>query len=147
MKSEKGADGLKPDCVCLHLRMSARAISQFYDDVMRPSGIRNTQFSMLGAIHKLGPVTFQRLSEFLVLDQTTLPRNLRLLEKDGYIKIEEGKDRRERLASLTPKGRSVLEAALPLWRKAQAQIRSRFDPQRLEHLHAELLEMRRAVAK
>ncbi|MBI3566171.1 MAG: MarR family transcriptional regulator [Elusimicrobia bacterium] len=147
MKTEKVAQSWTPDCVCLLMRMNARAISQIYDDAMRPAGVRITQFSFLRAIAKLGPVTFQRLSDVLALDQTTLPRSLRLLEKDGFIKIEEGEDRRERLASLTSKGRSALEAAMPLWSKAQGRIRSKFDPERLNQMRTELMEMRRAAAQ
>lgn len=143
MKSERDGKTWSPDCLCLHLRMSSRAISQVYDDALRPTGIRITQFSLLRAIERLGPVTFQRLSDLLVIDKTTLPRSLRLLEKDGFIKIEAGEDRRERLASITSKGRAVIEAAMPLWSKAQERIRSKFDPDRLEHLKAGLAQIRR----
>lgn len=134
-----------PECLCTNLRMSARAITQIYDDVLRPSGLRTTQFSLLRAIERLGPVTFQRLSEALVLDQSTLPRSLRLLERAGYIKIEAGADRRERLASLTAGGEAAIRGAKPLWLQAQERMRSRFRPERLEGLIAELAEMRRAA--
>lgn len=136
-----------PDCICLNLRMSARAISQIYDEELRPVGIRVTQFSLLRAIERLGPVTFQRLAEALVLDETTMPRSLRLLQKDGYIRIEAGEDRRERLASLTAAGRAVLELALPHWRRAQERIRAKFEAGRFDKLASELAEMRRAVAE
>ena len=135
-----------PECMCLSLRMTTRALSQIYDDALRPVGLRVTQFSLLRSIARLQPVTFQRLSETLVLDQTTLPRSLRVLEKEGLIRIERGEDRRERLASLTAKGKTTLAAALPVWRRAQEEVRTKFSGARLDKLSTELAAMRRVVA-
>ena len=127
--------------------MASRAVSQVYDEALRPAGIKATQFSLLRTIQRHGPVGFQRLAETMVLDQTTLPRSLRLLEKEGYIRIETGEDRRERLASVTSKGAAVLERALPYWRKAQGRLRQNFPGDRLENLMRELEQMRKAMAE
>ena len=135
------------ECFCLNLRMSSRALSQIYDEALRPLGLKTTQFSLLRGIQRLAPVTFQALADRMVLDQTTLPRSLRLLERGGYIRIEHGSDRRERLASLTAKGRETLERALPFWRKAQERVRANFTPKRLENLMIELAAIRRATAE
>lgn len=143
MSREKHA---APECLCLNLRMSARALSSLYDEAIRPTGLRGTQFSLLRAIQRLGPTTFQSLAEHLVLDQTTLPRSLRLLEKEGYIRIVPGRDKRERLTSLTPKGEAVLEKALPLWRGVQERLKKKFSQARYERFIADLEEMRAAVA-
>jgi DNA-binding MarR family transcriptional regulator len=145
--TKPGAPQRGSDCACLSLRMASRAISQVYDEVLRPVGIKTTQFSLLSTIQKLGPVGFQRLAEKMVLDQTTLPRSLRLLEKEGYIRIEAGEDRRERLASVTTKGAAVVERALPYWRKAQDRLREKFPGDRLDKLMRELEQMRRAMAE
>ena len=135
------------ECTCLKLRMASRALSQIYDEALRPVGIKTTQFSLLRMIQRLGPVTFQRLAEKMVLDQTTLPRSLRTLEKDGYIRIEAGEDRRERLASVTAKGAAIIEKALPRWRKAQELVREKFPGEHLDALMSELDRMRQAVAQ
>jgi DNA-binding MarR family transcriptional regulator len=142
MKIEMPDAGEASECVCLNLRMSTRALTQVYDEALKPTGLRITQYSMLRAIRRLGPVPLQRLSEALALDQTTLPRNLRPLQKNGYVRVVTGSDRRERLASLTPKGTAALEAAQPLWRKTQDRIRSRFSAKQLETLLTALTEMR-----
>lgn len=134
------------DCVCLNLRMSSRALSHVFDDALRPAGLKTTQFSLLRHIERMAPVTFQKLADAMVLDQTTLPRSLRLLEKDGFIAIAAGEDRRERLASLTPAGRRKLAEATPLWRRAQERMRAKFTPERLERLLGELAEIRKAAA-
>src|SRR5437762_12096856 len=72
-------------CVCTTLRMVTRAVTQLYDDVLRPSGLRVTQFSILAAIAGIGEANLKRLEEALAIDQTTLTRSLNLLERDGVI--------------------------------------------------------------
>jgi DNA-binding MarR family transcriptional regulator len=127
--------------------MVARALTQIYDEAMRPVGIKSTQFSLLRMIQRHGPMSFLALAERMVLDQTTLPRSLRTLEKDGYVSIEAGADRRERLVSVTTKGAAVLERAVPLWNAAQALVREKFKGDRLDSLLNELAQLRRAVAE
>src|SRR5437667_10947107 len=72
-------------CVCSTLRMVTRAMTQLYDDVLRPSGLRVTQFSILGTIARLGEANLKQLQHALAIDQTTLTRSLNLLERDGVI--------------------------------------------------------------
>ncbi|MDE2141292.1 MAG: MarR family transcriptional regulator [Elusimicrobia bacterium] len=135
------------ECTSLKLRMASRALTQVYDEVFRPLGIKSTQFSLLRMIQHHGPITFQGLAEKMVLDQTTLPRSLRTIEKDGYILIERGEDRRERLVSITSKGTAALERAVPLWQKAQGLVRAKFQGERLDQLMADLDRLRRVIAE
>src|SRR5262250_3441064 len=72
-------------CVCSTLRMVSRAVTQLYDDILRPSGLRVTQFSILGAIARLGEANLRQLEHMLAIDQTTLTRSLKLLERDRAI--------------------------------------------------------------
>src|SRR5438552_18377087 len=74
-------------CVCSTLRMVSRAVTQLYDDILRPSGLRVTQFSILGAIARLGEANLRQLEYMLAIDQTTLTRRLNLLERDRVIDI------------------------------------------------------------
>ena len=66
-------------CTCFNVRRASRAVTQFYDDIMAPSGIKATQFTMLGAVALMGPASVTRLAEHLALDRTTLTRNLKVL--------------------------------------------------------------------
>jgi DNA-binding MarR family transcriptional regulator len=109
-------------CVCNTLRMATRAVTQLYDDLLRPSGLRVTQFSTLAAIARLGEANLRQLEEALAIDQTTLTRSLGLLERDGLTERVASPDRRVKAMRLTPKGRATLEAAWPLWRRAQEQV-------------------------
>ena len=72
-------------CVCNALRMATRAITQLYDDALRPSGLRASQFSVLATIAGRGEANLKQLEELLAIDQTTLTRNLSLLERDGVL--------------------------------------------------------------
>ena len=109
-------------CACFNLRKATRAITQVYDDAMRPCGLRATQFSILGVLALAGPSTISNMSHFLVMDRTTLARNLKPLEKQGLISIAKGKDKRTRCVSLTQKGAGLIRKALPMWEKAQNMV-------------------------
>jgi DNA-binding MarR family transcriptional regulator len=113
------------DCACNNLRQAARAVTQYYDEILRPSGIRATQFSLLSAIKEFGTVSIGALAEQSVMDRTTLTRNLKLLEDEGLVTILPGEDARVREVSLTPAAQERLVVAARYWRKAQAQMASR----------------------
>ena len=109
-------------CVCNTLRMVSRAVTQLYDDVMRPSGLRVTQFSILGTIARMGEANLRQLEDALAIDQTTLTRSLNLLERGGVIERVPRPDGRIKAMRLTSKGRRALEVARPLWAQAQAKV-------------------------
>src|SRR6266436_4570554 len=92
-------------CVCSTLRMVSRAVTQLYDDILRPSGLRVTQFSILGAIARLGAANLRQLEYMLAIDQTTLTRSLNLLERDRVIERVPHPDGRIKAMTLTSKGR------------------------------------------
>ena len=83
-------------CACFNLRKAARAVTQLYDDALRPAGILATQLPLLIATGRLERVTISQLAEAMVMDRTTLTRNLRPLERDGLVRTKPGKDRRVR---------------------------------------------------
>ena len=118
----KLAEGEGRACACGNLRKAARAVTQLYDEALRPTGLRATQFGILAATMALGPVTVTKLAERTVTDRTTLTRNLRLLAKKGLIRIQTGNDRREREVTLTDRGREALAKGYPFWQKAQTHV-------------------------
>src|SRR5438128_7551314 len=109
-------------CVCNTLRMVSRAVTQLYDDVLRPSGLRITQFSILATIARMGAANLRQLEYMLAIDQTTLTRSLNLLERDRVIEAVPHPDGRIKAMTLTSKGRKALEAARPLWARAQDKV-------------------------
>ncbi len=125
-------------CACFNLRRVTRAVTQVYDEYLRPTGLRVTQFSVLVALRNLHQSTVNQLADKLVVDRTTLTRNLKPLEDAGLVRTRPGEDRRVREIFLTAAGEEKLQEALPLWRDAQTQMRRALGRERLERLLSDL---------
>jgi DNA-binding MarR family transcriptional regulator len=107
-------------CNCYALRQATRHVTQLYDRILAPLGLRATQFSLLAEVERLGPISLIPLADAMVMDRATLGHNIRPLEANGYLTLSVGQDRRSREVSLTRAGRKVLNQAKPLWQRAQA---------------------------
>jgi DNA-binding MarR family transcriptional regulator len=126
------------NCVCFNLRQAARAVTQVYDEVLRPTGLRATQHSLLRVIEAVETVSVSNLAEMAVMDRTTLARNLELLKREGLVRIQPGEDARVREVTLTDGAHKRLAAALPYWAKAQAQVTEKLGQTRSERLLSDL---------
>ena len=133
-------------CVGLNVRKAARAVTQLYDGVLQPSGLRIGQFGLLAAVALVGEPTLTRLAEELVMDRTTLTRNLAGLQQAGLVSVQPDVDRRVRLVAITPLGRRTLRRAIRAWRRAQSQMESLFGGERLRSLIGELETLAGAAA-
>jgi DNA-binding MarR family transcriptional regulator len=118
-------------CVCANLRQAARAVTQHYDDALRPLSLRCTQFTLLAALRQTGPIALTALAELAVLDRTTLARNLTVLRRRGLVRVRPGPDARVRIIELTVAGASLLVRAMPRWRRAQEAMAKSLGPRRL----------------
>ncbi len=114
-------------CACASLRRAARLVTQLYSHEMG-SSIEPTQFALLSALHQVQGASQGRLGRALGLDKTTMSRNLRLLQKNGWIAPALSGDRRERGYRLTPSGEKILSGAKPGWLRAQAKLRAALSP-------------------
>ena len=128
-------------CMNLSYRKASRVISQIYDRELAEVGLKCTQFSILRAVRELRQTTNVELQEQLVLEQTTLTRGLKPLIRDGYIKIEAGLDKREKLLSLTPKGKDLYDRADKKWQQAQDAVISKLGRKTSE----QMLEMNESL--
>ncbi|WP_163861626.1 MarR family winged helix-turn-helix transcriptional regulator [Myxococcus eversor] len=100
-------------------------VTRMYDDALRPVNLRTTQFSVLSYLIQNGDMRVRDLSEGLLLEETTLTRNLRPLEQHGWVTLRAGTDRREKYVSVTRAGRAVITKAAPLWESVQERLRQR----------------------
>jgi DNA-binding MarR family transcriptional regulator len=127
------------NCTCFNLRKASRAVTQLYDEFLRPSNLRATQFSLIALLLHMGPLAITELAEAAVMDRTTLKRNLELLEREGLVRIRpSARDARSREVSVTQLARSRLATALPLWEGAQNHVLSRLGAGRVQRLISEL---------
>lgn len=127
-------------CACFSLRKASRVITQRFDEVLKPSGFLITQFTILVAVAMAKSGNINELAEILVMDRTTLTRNLKPLEREGWLKSEPGQDQRTRVISLTTDGEAALAEALPLWKQAQNSVEEVLGQQRWSALLSHLAE-------
>ena len=108
-------------CLCLHVQRAARALARRFDDVLRPLGLTNGQFSLMMSLNRPEPAKMGGVSALLAMDRTTLTANLKPLERRGLVTIAiDPADRRSRLLTLTTAGRELLAAAVPIWKLEHA---------------------------
>lgn len=121
----KASKRLKPSsiCNCINLRRASRAITQFYDELLRPSGLKVTQYSLLSHLRRLGPLSMNEFSQAIRLERTTLVRNLKLLERMGLISILAAKNSQAYQICITDSGLESLNSAFPYWQQAQKRIK------------------------
>jgi DNA-binding MarR family transcriptional regulator len=110
------------ECTASGLREAARAVSRVYEAGYAPLGLTSTQFSIMVAVNLYGRAPLSRLAERLVLDRTSLYRALKPLVRRKMLAIQAGRDRRERVAVLTPAGMQLLAEALPIWHATHEQF-------------------------
>jgi len=132
-------------CTCGSLRKASRRVSQFYDTALAPLGIKSTQYSILSEVARgrvEGPVTMRELATSMVMDRSTLGHNLKPLERDDLVALRSSTDdRRKRYVELTRKGKSTLQRARRLWRRAEGRFEKIFGKEPAAELRAVLLSI------
>ena len=116
-------------CACLHLRKATRLITQLYDEALRPIELRSTQLPILVTLAAHGALSVTDLADSLVLDRTTLIRNLRPLQRRRLIEVGRDDGKRTRRAALTAAGREAVATAVPLWAEAQTRVMDGLGPE------------------
>jgi len=109
-------------CTCANIRKAARVVTQMYDAALHETGLKSGQLSLLASLSKLGEMPVNALADILVMDRTTLTRNLKPLIRDGLISIIAEEDQRVRVVGLTKKGTKQFDEAYPLWVNVQSQM-------------------------
>jgi DNA-binding MarR family transcriptional regulator len=110
-------------CTCMRLRKASRRISQIYDHSLEAAGMTVTQYGLLGHLARFDGICIGALAEKLIMDPTTLTRNLRPLERQGFVAMKsDRRDKRSRCLHLTASGRAAFESAKPAWVRAQRHI-------------------------
>jgi len=131
-----GLPRLSPlDCTCFRIRGAARRVTQIYSKHMAPTGLKISQFSLLGFVTAEGPVSIGRLSDLLATDRTTLTRNLRPLLQGGLIERAASGDKRRRELVATLAGRALFKRAIPLWAAAEQEVRTAMGSKLTADLH------------
>jgi DNA-binding MarR family transcriptional regulator len=117
-------------CMCANFRRTARALTQMYEDALRPLGLRATQLTILQALSRAGEVSQGQLGGMLAMDSTSLTRTLAIMARKGWIEEQRGEDRRERRIRLSVAGEAKLKRAVPVWERVQARLRKKLGKQK-----------------
>lgn len=128
---------LSKGCTCFRVRKLARTVTRLYDQQLAATGLKTSQFSMLRQIADQSR-TIQHLAASLGIERTTLTRNLRPLMSAGWITVVPGDDARQRIVSITPEGRAMIDRARAAWRIAQRQIEDTLGEASVVQLHAQI---------
>ncbi|MGF1481371.1 MAG: MarR family winged helix-turn-helix transcriptional regulator [Cyanophyceae cyanobacterium] len=134
-------DRVISSCAGFNFRKVSRVVTQHFDEILKPSKLSITQFTVLVAVAKVRAIAVSDLAKILLMDRTTLTRNLKPLKKEGYLDIEPGQDKRTRIISLTSDGELALAKAMPLWEQAQKDIVEFLGEPRWQTLLAQLSEV------
>lgn len=125
-------------CSCFNLRKVTRAMTQLYDRALEPIGIRATQYTLLISMAGHSAHTLTEMAHSLLMDRTTLTRNLRPLEKMGLIESSDARDKRSKAYMLTEKGKEMIRQAIPVWEKVQVKVETALGLERYARLLQEL---------
>lgn len=129
-------------CHCTTLRYAAQTLTEVYDRVLAPSGLKVTQFVLLESILQgEAEKSITDLAQRLGSDRSTIGRNLRILARDGLVSMSIGSDRREHTVRVTEKGREAVSLANPLWQKAQIAVADTLGQDQLKMLKTLLSQL------
>lgn len=133
-------------CACGNLRKTTRIITQFYDKMLQTTGLKSTQCLLLLDISLNENISISNLGNILLMDQSTVTRNVELLRKSGYIAIKkEEQDCRKKCITITNKGIQTLEVAIPILKSAQSKIENGIGKKRIEELLKTLQDIEKLV--
>jgi DNA-binding MarR family transcriptional regulator len=121
-------------CMCGGFRRTSRALTQTYEEALRPLGLRATQLTILQVLMRAGEVSQGQLGGMLAMDSTSLTRTLAIMRRAGWVAEQRGEDRRERRIRLSRAGEAKLKRAMPVWEKVQSRLRKKLGKRGWESL-------------
>src|SRR6266700_4930364 len=114
-------DTISRTCIAVRLRLLNRVVTNFYDDALRPLGLKVSQLNILIVTAKLGLARPVQVCDILQLDTSTLSRNVERMRAHGWLEVVPGEDARTQSFRLTTQGNRLIEKAVPAWEEAQRQ--------------------------
>ena len=137
----------KQHCLHANIRRATRAIARHYSEALSQTSVERTQFTLLSVIDGYGSVTISDLAKMMIMDQTTVTRNVQALQRKQFVDIKPGEDRRTRIISLSAEGKQALEEAAPHREAAQAHIVDELGSEKVAELLSLLDQIVEATSK
>lgn len=140
------ADHIIDVCACANLRTTSGSLTQLYNQLLKPTGLKITQYYMLGNIYTSPGISIGKLGEIMLLDQTTITRNLTILHEAGYVQVEKAKqDSRAKVVSVTELGYEKLNYATPIWLEVQDRIETSVGKKEYQELLQQLDKVQKII--
>ena len=140
-------DTISRTCIAVRLRLLNRVVTNFYDDALRPLGLRVGQLNILIVTARLGLARPAQVCEILQLDTSTLSRNVKPLQAHGWLEVVPDEDARTQPFRLTPQGKRLIEKAVPAWEEAQRQATELLGDEGIALLEKAAKKLRQAKAE
>ena len=128
------ADNISAVCIADKLRLISRVVTSIYDDALRPLGITLNQLNLLVVVAKFEPTSPSKIGEWLHMNKSTVSRNINLMNRNGWLKIEPFGQGRSLQIRLLSKGREIFKKSNPYWEKAQRNANKMLKKQGVEEL-------------
>jgi DNA-binding MarR family transcriptional regulator len=126
-------------CLCLAVQRAARTLARRFDEVFRPWGLTNGQFSLMIALNREHPPVMGEVAALLAMDRTTLTAALKSLQRRGLVEARpDAADKRSRRLLLTPAGRALLAEAYGAWKAAHGEVEAQLAGASAERLRRDL---------
>lgn len=125
-------------CACFNFRKASRSVTQLFDQILAPTGLRSTQLVILISGKLLGPTSIARLARELVMDRSTLTRNLKPLLSMGMLRLSKPESGKHKSVELTDEGRRALAKAAPYWDRAQSHLVAQFGEEHWNRIMSDL---------
>jgi DNA-binding MarR family transcriptional regulator len=122
-KASSKIDTIAQTCIAVRLRLLNRVVTNFYDEALRPLGLKISQLNILVVTAKLGLARPAQVCKILQLDTSTLSRNVERMRAKHWLESVPADDARTQPFRLTSQGRQLIEKAMPAWTEAQGQAR------------------------
>lgn len=125
-------------CACFNFRKASRSVTQHFDQILAPTGLRSTQLVILITGQLLGPSSIARLARELVMDRSTLTRNLKPLMNMHLLRFSHRDAGKQKSVELTIEGQAALLRSAPYWDQAQSRLVNRFGGEKWNRIIADL---------
>jgi DNA-binding MarR family transcriptional regulator len=139
--AQRVCETIARDCLATRIRSLNRAITSVYDSHLRPYGLTTPQLNILVVIRRLGAVSPKRIGDLLVMEKSTVSRNLARMRARGWLLVGPGRTGERQRVSLTGAGETLLVEAAKGWSTAQAATVRFLGPQgvaTLNHLTTQI---------
>jgi DNA-binding MarR family transcriptional regulator len=123
------------ECLAVRIRLLNRTVTNIFDDALRPLGVKVSQLNVLIVVARLGPISPGDVAKRLNMEKSTLSRNVDRMRAHGWLKVSSGDTGRQQKLSIGAAGRKIIEEALPLWKKAQAEAEAMLGKQGARSIH------------